>query len=264
MLRLGFGEYCHPGHRVFFTICRGAWRGSWSNQRGQLDPYSALVAARKACRVCVERSPGKIRSCAEFDYDPNVVSHWEAWLGHRRPKLLAVGQDFGNVGYFVRYRGRDDPNNKTNDNLRKLLIEAGFDVTRPWQLDRKTPVFLTNSILCIKDGPMDGAIRPIWVDACADKHLRQLVRYLKPPIVVGMGSCGWRAVRRIFALDGAPERISHAAGSAWISADGTRIFAVGHPGPQGLTNRPLPQQLADWRRIGEAVCAVSATDHHPL
>jgi len=213
------------------------------------------VKARKACRICVEKSPGKIRSCAEFDFDPDVVSHWEAWLGHRRPKLLAVGQDFGNVDYFVRNRGRDDPNNKTNDNLRRLLTEAGLKVTDPREYDENTPVFLTNSILCIKEGPMDGAIRPSWVDACADEHLRPLVRLLKPPIVVGMGTCGWRAVRRVFGLANAPERISRAAGSAWISADRTRVFAVGHPGPQGLTNRPWPQQVTDWRRIGEAVSA---------
>src|SRR5215510_10675951 len=121
--------------------------------------YETLVAARKACRICVERSPGKIRSCGEFDFDPDVVSHWEAWLGHKRPTLLAVGQDFGNVGYFVRNGGRDDPDNQTNANLRKLLIEAGFTATDPAELDRDTPVFLTNSILCIKEGPMDGAIR---------------------------------------------------------------------------------------------------------
>ena len=229
-----------------------------------LDEYGALVASRKACRICVERSPGKIRNCAEFDFDPDVVSHWEAWLGHKRPKLLAVGQDFGNVGYFVRNRGRDDPNNKTNDNLRKLLRETGFDVTDPRELDENTPVFLTNSILCIKEGPMDGAIRPSWVDACADKHLRPLIHYLRPPIVVGMGSCGWRAVRRVFALENTPERISHAAGSSWISADRTRVFAVGHPGPQGLTNRPWPQQLADWQRIGEAVSAALVNRGHLL
>jgi hypothetical protein len=220
-----------------------------------LVEYGALVASRKACRICVERNPGKIRSCAEFDFDPDIVSHWEAWLGHRRPTLLAVGQDFGNVGYFVRNRGRDDPGNKSNDNLRRLLIEAGFDVTHPRQLDRSAPVFLTNSILCVKEGPMDGAVRPSWVDACADKHLRPLVRYLRPPVVAGMGSCGWRAVRRVFTLNHTPERISHAAGSSWTAADRTRVFAVGHPGPQGLTNRPWPRQLADWRRIGEAVSA---------
>jgi uracil-DNA glycosylase len=223
-----------------------------------VDEYGALVAARKACRICVERNPGRIRSCGEFEFDPDVVSHWELWLGHRRPLLLAVGQDFGNVGYFVRNRGRDDPNNKTNDNLRKLLVEAGFEVTRPAELDRNTPVFLTNSILCVKEGRMDGPVRSSWVDACTDKHLRPLVRYLKPPVVVGMGSCGWRAVRRAFVLEDAPVRISQAAGSSWIAADGTRLFAVGHPGPQGLTNRPWPQQIADWRRIGEAVSTVLA------
>jgi hypothetical protein len=228
-----------------------------------LDEYGALVAARKACRICVERNPGRIRSCAEFDFDPDVVSHWEAWLGHKRPKLLAVGQDFSNVGYFVRNRGRDEPDNKTNDNLRKLLIEAGFDVSHPSQHDPSAPVFLTNSILCVKEGPMDGAIRPSWVDACADKHLRRLVRYLKPPIVVGMGSCGWRAVRRVFALAQAPERISHAAGSSWTSLDRTVVFAVGHPGPQGLTNRPWRQQVTDWQRIGEAVSAVLVGGDRP-
>jgi uracil-DNA glycosylase len=227
--------------------------------RSSLDEYGALVAARKACRICVGRSPGKIRSCAEFDFDPDVVSHWEAWLGHRRPKLLAVGQDFGNVGYFVRNRGRDDPKNQTNRNLRRLLREAGFDVIDPAERDHDTPVFLTNSILCLKEGPMDGAVRPSWVTACAEEHLRPLVRYLKSPVVVGMGSCGWRAVRQVFALEDAPERISHAAGSSWITADGTRVFAVGHPGPQGLTNRPWPQQLADWRRIGAAVSGLPAT-----
>ena len=228
-----------------------------------MEKYGALVAARKSCRICVERSPGKIRSCAEFDFDPEVVSHWESWLGHQRPRLLAVGQDFGNVGYFIRNRGRDDPNNKTNDNLRRLLREAGFDVTDPREFGGNTPVFLTNSILCIKEGRMDETVRPSWVDTCADKHLRPLVRYLKPPVVVGMGSCGWRAVRQVFGLGNAPARISHAAGSSWIAADETVVFAVGHPGPQGLTNRPWLQQVADWRRIGEAVSAAPISNHHP-
>ena len=218
-----------------------------------VDEYGALVAARKACRICIERSPGKIRSCGEFDFDPDVVSHWEPWLGHKKPKLLAVGQDFGNVDYFVRNRGHDEPNNKTNDNLRRLLEAAGFSVIRPPAYDRITPVFLTNSILCIKEGAMSRAVRSSWVSACADRHLRPLVLYLNPPVVVGMGYSGWQAVRRVFALAEAPKRISQAAGSSWIAADQTLVFAVGHPGPLGVINRPWPLQTADWRRIGEAV-----------
>ena len=222
------------------------------------EEYGALVAARKSCRICVDKSPGKIRSCAEFDFDPDVVSHWELWLGHKRPKLVAVGQDFGNIGYFVRNHGRDDPENKTNNNLQKLLFEAGLRVTNPSELDQSAPVFLTNSILCIKEGTMNGAVRSSWVSACADQHLRPLLRYLKPPVVVGMGQCGWRAVRRVFALEQAPERVSRAAGQSWNAADGTVVFAVGHPGPLGVINRRWPQQLADWRRIGEAVSLAAA------
>jgi uracil-DNA glycosylase len=218
--------------------------------------YDTLVAARKACRVCVERSPGKIRSCAEFDYDPDVVSHWELWLGHRRPKLLVVGQDFGNVAYFVRNRGRDDPGNMTNANLRRLLIEAGFAVTEPAERDGRTPIFLTNSILCLKEGPgMNGAVHASWVRACTERHLRPLLDWLRPPVVVGMGSCGWRAVRQAFALAGTPLPISQAAGLSWRMPDRTYVFAVGHCGPLGLINRPWPQQLRDWRRIGEAIAA---------
>jgi hypothetical protein len=222
-----------------------------------MEQFEALIAARKSCRICVERSPGKLRSCAEFDFDPDVVSHWEQWLGHRRPKVLAVGQDFGNVGYFVRCRGRDEPDNKTNENLYRLLTAAGLAVEHPSRRDCLAPVFLTNSILCVKEGAMNAPIRASWVDACSEQHLRPLVRFLRPPIVVGMGNAGWRAVRRVFGLHQAPQQISQAAGSYWAAEDQTRVFAVGHCGPLGLINRRWPQQLSDWRQIGAAVAVVS-------
>jgi uracil-DNA glycosylase len=218
--------------------------------------YPALVAARKACRVCVENSPGRLRSCAEFAYDSQVVSLWELWLGHRHPKFVVVGQDFGNVDYFVRNRGRDAPGNQTNDNLHKLLRAAGVEAGSPPERDPLTPVFLTNSILCLKQGKMSAPIRSSWVKSCTDLHLRPLLRWLRPPVVVGMGACGWHAVRRAFGLANAPLRISLAVGSSWTATDATRIFAVCHCGPLGLTNRPWPQQLADWRRIGETLAAV--------
>jgi len=220
-----------------------------------MPEYDALVAARKACRICIERSPGRIRSCAEFAFDPPVVSLWEQWLGHRKPKLLVVGQDFGNVDYFVRNGGNDEPHNKTNDNLRRLLVEAGFNPGQPPAADRETPVFLTNSILCLKEGAMTGAIRSSWVDACTEKHLRPLLAWLKPPVVVGMGSCGWRAVRQAYALAPSPRPISLAAGCCWKAANGTRVFAVGHCSPLGLINRAWPRQVADWRHIGKAIFA---------
>jgi Uracil DNA glycosylase superfamily len=228
-----------------------------------MENFDALVLARKACRICIERSPGKIRSCAEFDFDPDVVSHWEQWLGHRSPKLLVVGQDFGNVGYFIRNRGRDEPKNKTNENLYRLLVEAGIKVTHPSRRDADAPVFLTNSILCIKEGAMNGPILSRWVDSCTERHLFPLIRYLKPPAVVGMGNSGWRAVRRVFALHDAPQPISRAAGSCWTYENHTRVFAVGHCSPLGMINRPWPQQLSDWRRIGEAISGARCSRGEP-
>jgi hypothetical protein len=228
------------------------------------DQWPALVIARKACRICVRRSPGRIRSGAEFEFDPDVVSHWQQWLGHKQPKLLIVGQDFANVDYFVRYRGHDEPHNQTNDNLQRLLAAAGIRVKDPPDSDPAAPVFATNSILCLKEGRMNGAILSSWVNSCSETHLAPLVRYLRPPVVVGMGANGWRAVRRVFALDHAPRRISEAAGGGWTATDRTRIFAVGHPGPLGIINRPWAQQLSDWRRIGDAVSETSNNDRLDL
>jgi len=223
-----------------------------------LDQYRALVAARKACRVCIERNPGRIRSCAEFDFDPDVVSHWEQWLGHKSPKLLVVGQDFGNVGYFVRHRGRDDPRNQTNANLRRLLLAAGISVREPAEADPEAPVFMTNAILCLKEGRMSDPIRSSWVAACTERHLVPLLRFLRPPVVVGMGSRGWQAVRQAFALRCAPARVSDALGRQWVAGPQTRIFAVVHCGPLGLTNRSWHLQMADWRQIGVALAELSS------
>jgi len=78
----------------------GTLDGRATPGHGREGQYAALVAKRKACRICVERSPGRVRSCAEFACDPAVVSLWEQWLGHKRPRRLVVGQDFGNVAYL--------------------------------------------------------------------------------------------------------------------------------------------------------------------
>jgi uracil-DNA glycosylase len=220
-----------------------------------MGDYATLVAARKACRICVERNPGSIRSCAEFECDPDVISHWELWLGHRAPKLLVIGQDFGNVDYFVRNHGRDQPNNKTNHNLWKLLVEAGVRAKDPRELDANAPVFLTNSVLCLKEGKMSAPVRASWISTCTARHLLPLIALLQPPVVVGMGSCGWRAARQAFRLRQAPRPISAAAGSRWISEDQAQVFAVGHCSPLGLINRPWPLQVADWRRIGEVIAS---------
>jgi len=218
-----------------------------------IDSCSELVVCRKGCRICIERDPGKIHNGADFDFDPPVVSHWSQWLGHKRPKVLIVGQDFGDIGYFRRYLGSDDPKNPTNQNLRELLNYAGIAAGDPPAADELTPVFLTNSILCLKEGTMATPIKPRWVKACAGSHLLPLAQFLRAPIVVSMGATAWRAVRLVFGLSGVPVKITLAAGSSWSAQDGTRLFPVCHCSGLGIRNRSWPNQISDWQQIGEAV-----------
>lgn len=222
-----------------------------------MNNCAKLVRARKECTYCIERNPGRIRNPSNFKHDPDVISHWAQWLGHHKPKIVVIGQDFGNVEYFIENEGKDSEDNITNQNLRKFLNIAGFYVGQPSMPDPNAPIFLANSIYCAKEGEMNAPILTGWVNACVEKHLTPLMRYLKAPIVVGMGASGWRAARRIFSLTKAPLQISEAAGFAWYAEDGTHVFAVGHCSGLGLVNRPRQRQAEDWRRIGQAVSACS-------
>ncbi len=216
--------------------------------------YDDLIVARKACRLCMEGDGTKLRNGSDYDFDPDVVSYWSQWLGSRTPKLLLVGQDFGDWGYFERHRGRDEVANQTNENLAQLLALAGLPVGSAPDRDPAAPVYLTNAILCLKAPPMNRAIGARWVSTCTDQFLSRLISLLDPPIVVGMGGHGWRAVRRASSLQDAPLKISEAAGrGSWHGTNGKICFAVGHCGPLGLVNRPWPLQMQDWRAIGSAL-----------
>ena len=67
--------------------------------------YEELMGFRETCRIAWRKAGKKFTMADEFDFDPPVISYWSQWLGHRQPYLLIVGQDFGNVSYFIKHRG---------------------------------------------------------------------------------------------------------------------------------------------------------------
>jgi uracil-DNA glycosylase len=227
-----------------------------------MDRHTALVASRKECRLCMQLNPGEILNGSEFHFDPDVISYWSQWLGNHTPTLLIVGNDFSNVDYFKLNHGHDEQNNPTNENLRALLNVAGLTAAKAPQPDHNASVFLTNSILCLKTSKkMNGGMRPPWVEACTQNHLRPLTQYLKPPIVVGMGAYGWQAVRSLFSLEQAPKTITEAIKNPqpWTTEDQTLVFAVVHCGRQAINlTRHWPEQIEDWRRIGEVISRLQA------
>jgi hypothetical protein len=108
--------------------------------------YEKLVRARKHCRKCHP----ELRNPAEFDHDADEVGPWSRWLASRPAELILVGQDWGDVGYFQKYKGRDIPDNRTNKRLIKYLKLLGFEVGPPNITDHTSGVFATNAILCLK------------------------------------------------------------------------------------------------------------------
>ena len=230
--------------------CRTRATGGGKRAESGKMTYAELVRTRKECSLCINGGSARLRNGSSFDFDPDVVSHWSQWLGHQRPRLLIVGQDFSGAEYFELNRGRDDPKSPTNRSLRDLLAEAGIAAGPPPARDTATPVYLTNSVLCLKPGAMSGPVKTGWVRNCARHHLAPLLGHLLPQAVVAMGGPAWRAVQEVFPGIGLPSGIKDAAGRSWVSPAGCGVFPVGHCSGLGLANRPWQQQLADWRVIG--------------
>ncbi len=221
------------------------------------EALNVLATARRNCQICMQRDPGQIFNGSQEAFDPPVVSYWSQWLGHELPKILVVGQDFSDFGYFIRNKGFDEANNTTNDNLQLLFAQAGLAVGKPPAKDASAPVFLTNSILCLKNGAMNAQIKERWVKSCSVHHLVPLLVHLRPPIIVGMGKHGWMAVRQALELSSTPSLIGEAAGNSWVTPDKQYVFAVGHCSGLGLVNRPWLKQVEDWKKIGAVIATLN-------
>jgi uracil-DNA glycosylase len=229
----------------------------FSAQNEHIPGYFRLVEARKNCRICVKRYASQIHPGASFSFDPEVVSYWSQWLGCLEPKLLIVGQDFGDKDYFQKFRGVDDPASTTNRNLYELLIHCGLNPTPPPQMDKTTPVFLTNSVLCLKEPPMNRSLPTPCIKSCATQHLGPLIELLKPPLIVALGGPAWLALRTALGIKNAPRKISEAAGGMWQINPLQQVYPVGHCGGLGKRNRSWQMQLEDWSRIGDALKKLS-------
>jgi hypothetical protein len=88
--------------------------------------YKALVAARKKCRDCVGVVNPSV--CSDGRFDGDEIGAWSAWQGKLKAPLLVVGQDWGDVDWFVRESGKTTSTSVTNRTLVKLLQSIGYDV----------------------------------------------------------------------------------------------------------------------------------------
>jgi hypothetical protein len=112
------------------------------------EAYRQLVQKRKTCSICDGLSnPSSVKAGR---YDSDEIGPWSRWQANLDSDVLIVGQDWGGVPYFLKWKGRDKPSgNPTNENLQMLLNSLGFGIAKPCDQQNQV-VFLTNLILCLK------------------------------------------------------------------------------------------------------------------
>jgi DNA polymerase len=187
------------------------------------------------------------------EFDSDHIGPWTRWLGDLRARVLVVGQDWGAQRTLANQNGRDVATGYTNRMLRALLASVGIQVPDVCVTSVPYGVFLTNAVLCFKDGGDQAPVRGEWFDTCGSRFLRPQIDLIRPRVVVGLGE---RAYRTILSAYGrrAPATWRTAVDGPGVPLDGGPIaFAVYHCSKRGQMYRNRDAQLKDWQRIAAAL-----------
>lgn len=189
-------------------------------------------------------------------HDSNQIGPWSLWQGNLNAKILVVGQDWGDIKYFKKWSGKDQPHgNTTNENLEKLLQSIGIDIGKPHE-GMSSEVFLTNIILCMKDGGLQKKIQDQWLTNCSKNFLSQLIDIIKPDIIISLGSDVTKSILDTFNVECKKSlTLSQIMGSSPFTLNSDSVlFPVYHCGDRGVNcNRKFEQQLNDWNKIGKYI-----------
>lgn len=217
--------------------------------------YAELVAKRRAHRFPVGLlNPSEIEG-GRFDSDH--LGPWSRWQGNLQAEVVIVGQDWGDLPYFLRNEGTDDEREPTCTNLRSMALAAGWDLGTP-KIPNPQPLFFTNAVLGIRaENGKSGAPPTSWIDDSLP-FLTGILDLIHPKAVVSLGTAAYRATR--MALYGRKRddqipiaaALSHVHQLSPIQRPGMPAwFPFYHCGPLGLVNRSRDLQVQDWRRLGE-------------
>ncbi len=219
--------------------------------------YAALVAERKRCHLCTGlRNPADPELPA---LDSDQIGPWSRLCGDLDATLMVIGQDWGDVHYYIKNRGLDDVRNRTTRTLEELLLGIGLKVALSETGRANRGVFLTNALLCLKAGGMQAPVEQQWFTNCANRFLRRQIEIVAPRVVVCLGQKAYEAVLNAFRLESLAFRRAVEAESGIILPNQSRLLAVYHCGQRILnTHRSLDQQRRDWHRVAKALALESS------
>jgi len=217
--------------------------------KSKQQKYLELVEKRKQCGLC----EGLINPSRYGNgyLDSQQIGPWSRWQGNLESKLMLIGQDWGTVGYFEKWRGLDQPQgNPTNDNLIELLLSIGIRIDNPG-IDQKGEVFFTNAVLCLKEGNLQSPIKPEWVRNCGERFLKPLIEVVHPKVVVALGEKAFKAIAKGYNFQIKWSRYKELVEAGSIALqEGISLFPVYHCGARIInTHRNKKAQLKDWERL---------------
>jgi uracil-DNA glycosylase family 4 len=219
------------------------------NQSKQVQ-YAALVADRKACHAC--SGLANPSTYAQGRYDSAEIGPWTRWQGNLDAKLMVVGQDWGDIVYFDRYNGLDAPSNPTNRALCELLNSIGIKIDQHSLAAGRGQIFLTNAILCLKTGGMQGTVASQRFCNCGSRFLRTQIEIVWPKVVVGLGRYAYRAVLLAYRLRPGAFRVAVESPTPVMLPGNIALVPVYHCGQRVInTHRCYAAQLRDWQRVHE-------------
>lgn len=219
----------------------------------KLVAYHELVSCRGDCRACVG-----LRNPAEPDlaaHDSPQIGPWTRLLGDLDAPLMIVGQDWGDVRYYQAHQGLDDLRNPTMRTLDRLLNDVGIPASLSRYDAGARGIFLTNAILCLKDGGLQGAVRDEWFRECGSRFLRPTIELVAPRVVVALGAHAYGAIMRAWSLRPEPRYLDAVElPDGTLLSCGSRVLAVYHCGNRVLNmTRGYEQQVQDWTRVARSL-----------
>jgi uracil-DNA glycosylase len=216
------------------------------------EQYKSLVEKRKACSLCSRLcNPVMV---ANGQFDSNHIGPWSLWQANLNAELVVIGQDWGDIAYFTKWEGRDQPTgNPTNENLVKLLNVIGVVIGKPRDHQNQV-VFFTNLILCLKTGGLQGPIDDKWFANCSRAFCKPLMEIIVPRVIIALGKKTSESI--LDAYD-----IPYSRGSAFSRmlkqspyhlTHSTVLFPVYHCGAGGVNrNRSMSEQEEDWLKVNQ-------------
>jgi uracil-DNA glycosylase len=211
--------------------------------------YKDLVEKRKNFKY-----PEGLMNPSEVEggiYDrEDQMGPWSKWHSNLDAKIVVIGKDWGDVKTYIKQKGNELDNDRTNQNLRELFRVIGIEIGSPNKPALDAPVFFTNAVLGLRvEGGKSGPLKGSWVKQDSENFLKPTIDLVQPDILITLGKDAYDALVPIYHLK--KETLKNLVDKNPLELkNGKLLFAMYHCGQYATSrSRNLKLQKEDWKKI---------------